>query len=346
MMASGGRSSRKGSLVDKSESEVVKCVVCSEQFAKKDKYLQCALCETYFHIACQDIDDDTYEAVLKDRKKETPLIQLYCSRQCNKAASKVLNGVMQLEKEVKRLNENVEKVNGKVDKIDGKVNDMEKGIFKQEHSDAIRRIVRDEVGEELLETIEQSQDRQKESEEKAISEAVRELKERDFRKKNFLIFGVPMCKSDDYKKRIDFDKQRLKELVREGLGIKRQIRFKRVTRLGKKEDNDRPMRITMEREDDVTDILRASKNIKENPKFKNVSFNNDRTPLERAQRKKLVVLRKKLQAESDRKEENVKWVIKNDRVVKERAQQTVSQESEEEEEEEDGNSSQEEFQWE
>ena len=80
MMASGSRSSRKGSLVDKSESEVVKCVVCSEQFAKKDKYLQCALCETYFHIACQDIDDDTYEAVLKDRKKETPLIQLYCSR--------------------------------------------------------------------------------------------------------------------------------------------------------------------------------------------------------------------------------------------------------------------------
>ena len=98
----------------------------------------------------------------------------------------------------------------------------------------------------------------------------------------------------------------------------------------------------MEREEDVTDILRASKNINENPKFKNVTFNNDRTPLERAERKKLVTLRKKLQAESDRKEENVKWVIKNNRVIKERAQQAVTQDNEEEE---DGNSSQEEFHW-
>ena len=298
------------------------CIVCSQPFARKDKVLQCGLCESFFHIACQDIDDQFYEAILKDRKKAVPMVQVYCSKQCNKAVAKYMTGVAHLEKEVKRLGAQVASIDSTVSKLGAKVADLDNGVMSAQQTDSVRRLVREEIEEHQTMNNDESDERIESLEKKvaeAVTEAVNEIKERNYRSRNVMVFGVPMSTSTEMRKRIEYDNRSFNTLCHQGLKIKERVSVRRITRLGKKEDKDRPMRVTLNDQRDVGLILRSAKNLKTDKRFENVSVSNDSTPLEREQWKKLKKEKEEKQAEADENGECVKYFIKRGKLRKEEA---------------------------
>ena len=309
-----------------------KCIVCCKVFTRKDKTLQCALCDSFFHIACQDIDEHLYESILKDKKKPNPVIQLYCSKQCNKAVAKYMSGVVHLEKEVKKLEESVTRINEKVSYVEKnvshvsvRVSDLEKGVLSEGQVDSIRGIIREEIDVDKQEKMEFAEEIEKASEEKfseAVTTAVKEMSERETRKKSFIVHNIPMSKSRNLSDRIAYDKRCFDKLCVKGLELKNTVEPRRITRLGKKDDEKRPMKVTLGEPSEVSAIIRAYSKAKDNEFFKNqnVTIASDRTPLERLEWKKLLNLRDQKQAMSDQMQDGAKWIIVGRRVVKDRGQ--------------------------
>ena len=132
-----------------------------------------------------------------------------------------------------------------VDRIDHRISDIEKGVFTNEHTEQVRRLARDEIETEANERL-SDEERAQVIEDKfsdAVSAAVREVKEREVRKKSVLIFGVPMCESSSLKAKIDHDRKYYNTLCSKGLGIKTSNAPRKIARLGKKEDKDRSMKV-------------------------------------------------------------------------------------------------------
>ena len=182
----------------------------------------------------------------------------------------------------------------------------------------------------------------------SVSEGVRELQRREFNKKNVIIFNVPMSSSKDTQARIRHDNKCFGTLCKNGLEIKDKLPFRKITRLGKKTDNGRPMKVSFFKKEQAELFLSCTKNLKGKDKFKNVSITTDKTPLEREEIKKLQSLKEERQAASDEMGEDVQWVVRKDRLMKFglakenlRENEESQEEEEEEEEEEEDDESQE-----
>ena len=158
--------------------------------------------------------------------------------------------------------------------------------------------------------------------EEAVSAAVKEMNDRHYRKKSFIIHGAPMSKSKELKARVDYDNKYLDSVIKEGLEIKEKVTVRKITRLGKKDDKMRPMRVQLENPQQVSKILQSFRSmpVNDNEKFKDIKITSNRTPLERSEWKKLVKLRDERQAMSNAQGDGVKWIISGNRVVKERNQ--------------------------
>ena len=148
-----------------------------------------------------------------------------------------------------------------------------------------------------------------------VKEGIQEMREREFRKRNIIIHNVPMSKSKELKTRIHQDYKRFEYLCKDGLELKDKVKVKKITRLGKKEDKSRPMRVFLESEENVSEIFKTAKNLKDKEKFKDVNIVPDRTFLEREENKRLHQLKEQKQAESDRLGDGLTWMVKRGKVV-------------------------------
>ena len=140
----------------------------------------------------------------------------------------------------------------------------------------------------------------------AVAESAREMRERETRKNNLIIFKVPMCEAEDLKTRIDEDKKFVDKLWKEGLEVEEEVQVAKINRLGKKEDKDRPIRVVFQKAGTAASLLSKAKKLKGKAQFQDISVAGDKTPLEREERKKLMMERDRRQADSDIKEEGVK----------------------------------------
>ena len=150
----------------------------------------------------------------------------------------------------------------------------------------------------------------------AVAESAREMKEREYRKNNMIIFKVPMCEAEQLKTRIEEDMKFVDMLVKEGLEFEEEVNVLKVNRLGKKEDKDRPMRVIFKKPGTVEELLKKARNLKGKTQFKDISVSGDKTPLEREERKRLMIERDRRQADSDEKEEGVTWAVRGERLIK------------------------------
>ena len=298
-----------------------KCGTCQKVCKlDTDKVLVCQSCNRPFHTSCQKVNDTKYSVLKADIASANPTTFWFCNSSCNLFAARFMTSMIDMKKFMIDLKEDVDNVKTHVLKMDQKVSDIDKGIFSEEHEKKIRSLAKEEFETEMNErlTDEERAEFTEERQEQTVSQAVREMSQRQARKKYFLVHGAPMCKSKEIKARIDYDKRFLDTVLSEGLGLKGKVVARKITRLGKKDDNERPMRVQLDNPQLVSDIVYAAKSLKENEKFKDVSIVSDRTPLERAEWRKLVKLRNERQAMSDEQQDGVKWIIVGHRVVKER----------------------------
>ena len=323
------RKSSVSSHPDKDDKAGKMCGTCERSCKETDKFLVCTACSRKFHIACQKVSEEKYVVIKSEQDNPHPTIRWYCNSSCSFFAAHVLDSITDIRRNLISLKDEIDKTNATVAKLDCAVSDMDRGVFSAEHSDEIKRLTREEIETHMSERLSAEElalhsPTNQVNFEEAVSTAVKEMNERQFRKKSFIVHGIPMSKSKELKSRIEHDKTSLENLCKDGLKLKQKIVVQKVSRLGKKDDKDRPMRVYMDNAQSVSEIISAAKNLKGNADYKEVSIASDRTPLERRERRKLQELREMKQAMSDQQQDGVKWIIRGNRVVKELAGATDS----------------------
>ena len=296
-----------------------KCGTCSSTCKETEKILLCRVCDRYFHASCQSVDDDEYKVINRNRSKAAPSTFWFCNSSCNIFADKFMCSMMEMKKGIDSLRKDVDSLSGTVQSINGRVSNVERGIFTEPHAEQVRKLAREEIETENNERL-TDDERAEILDDKisdAVSAAVREVNERQYRKKSVLIFGAPMSKAKNIKARVDHDKTFFDNLCTNGLNIRNKLNPQKIVRLGKKDDEVRPLKVFFESPHAASEILRSSSNLKDKEEFNDVSISADKTPLERRERKKLVALRDQRQRMSDEQEDGIKWVIKGTRLVKE-----------------------------
>lgn len=112
------------------------------------------------------------------------------------------------------------------------------------------------------------------------SEVIEEVRQRDVRKRNVIMIGLPEESTGSVAERSKRDENKCKEIF-ETLGVTNNG-IKSVIRLGKKrEDNRRVLRVTLNNEEDKYELMRHSRHLRDTVKFHDVFIKPDLTPLQR-----------------------------------------------------------------
>ena len=104
------------------------------------------------------------------------------------------------------------------------------------------------------------------------NEEITEEKEKDRKKKNLIVHG---CESSDQAQTTVFVNTLLKDVGAE------TISFKTVNRIGKEDQDKRPIIVEFNSEHDKDIIMRSLKNLKGNSQYKGISITEDYTVAER-----------------------------------------------------------------
>lgn len=331
-----GRNVRKGEK---------KCGSCDKLCRENDKSLVCKGCDRYFHITCQKVSEAKYEVLVADSQCNTPSIMWFCNSSCNFFAAKVMGSMVEMRKEIDSVKARVDSLSANVGKIDTRVLEIDSGMLTEEHNEAIRKVVKEEIDEvaaggQIGASTGTDQLDFKDKVNGFVTESIGEIRERDFRRRNFIVHNIPMSSSKEIQKRIKYDQKCVEQLCKEGLNLKENLEIKKIVRLGKKDDKKRPTRVFTTSPEEASKVFRAKGNLSEKEKFKNVQIVQDRTPLEREELKRLHILKEQKQTTSDRMGEQVTWTVWRGRLVckEKKAEDAEAEDQEEEEEEEDPDS--------
>ena len=111
---------RKSSLKDED-----RCGQCTKHVGEKDNGIQCELCESWFHTACEGVSDEMYKLVGKNEA-----LHWFCKK-CNSNAMKMLKEIGERAKEVDsriaKLEKDMKVMSGHITKVkDEMMKDMQK----------------------------------------------------------------------------------------------------------------------------------------------------------------------------------------------------------------------------
>ena len=145
---------------------------------------------------------------------------------------------------------------------------------------------------------------------------IREIQDREMRRQNLGLFSVPESAEEENVNRVKDDVESVRKVLK---SIDADVPLDKVLRLGERDSESEAVRPVMIKTKSVTDnkkVLSKASRLQKSEDTKNIYINRDMTPLERAQRKKLVDLRKEKVNMSKTLGEEVSWVIRRGQVVK------------------------------
>ena len=147
------------------------------------------------------------------------------------------------------------------------------------------------------------------------SKAVDEAKDRESRKNNLIVFGIPESKDEDINVRKAHDETKFKEVCTIGMEI--EVEVSSVTRLRTKNENGpKPMRVKLRNEEDKWKVLRHTKNrAKAGDNMKIVYIKKDMTLLERERDFELRKLLQEKRQEATRENNGKVWIIRRGKVI-------------------------------
>ena len=150
--------------------------------------------------------------------------------------------------------------------------------------------------------------------EKAKEEMNVEMKEREERSENLVLYGVPEPDTGDAGVMKEEDEKKVKEMA-EAIGVEVKGRIVRKFRAGKKDDargKGRPMVVRIEDEETRTKILENARKLKRNDTWKNVFVSHDLTFKQREEARKE---ESRLKEEAEEKTEQAKNEGKNGKYI-------------------------------
>jgi hypothetical protein len=266
-----------------------KCGICNKKVAGKDKALQCEICFVWYHCGCEGIDDQTYNLLSNDGNKDNPLLHYFCSKQCNKPASKFLRGLIELETEMQKLSTKVSEVDSKVMQVGSKVEEIAGGKFTPDMIETVREISQGQVsvpaGQAPAEVATMIEEKTKDQ--------LAEMEDRVRRKTNILIFGIKENKEKAAEERKKKDEEKVNQLLSLIKVTESPVDMRRLGSFAKEGDKIRPLRLTFNSEATRNGAIAAFHKARkaagngstENKDFDlaQVSVRKDLTPKERAE---------------------------------------------------------------
>lgn len=101
--------------------KIEKCNVCDKLVRDNDLGLQCEICESWFHINCQEITDDEYNFLILHKS-----LHWYCLI-CNKSVVDVIKMVATLKTKYEKLQESVDTIDKNVSSLTSRVTEISSG---------------------------------------------------------------------------------------------------------------------------------------------------------------------------------------------------------------------------
>ena len=146
-----------------------------------------------------------------------------------------------------------------------------------------------------------------------------EIRDRDVRKLNLIIFNLPESKATEIEKRKEDDQEEIRGLLDK---IDALVPFSKCVRLGKapssppSSQRPRPLRITTASVTDQHKVLKAAVKLREIEDYQDVYINKDLTPLEQKNWSRLMEEKRKKIADAQREgKKDITYVIRGGKVV-------------------------------
>jgi hypothetical protein len=241
------------------------CGKCGEEV--EEKGLQCDACGKWVHCKCADMHDQLYKAIGKFKCSG---IRWFCGS-CGEAVGKFLGGLG-------GLGERQDKMEAEMVEIRKELEGMKKEIGKEQlnFSGALKKnLTQEEIDRDKgkPETVSGR------AAERDFQMQVTEAMERDKRRKNIMIMGVP---EQDEEKTKEFVKVLLDDLLKE------EVEHTVIGRVGRVDGAKvRPVRISIEKADMKRNILKHASLLKAETKYEKVYVSPDLTRIQQEEDKKL-----------------------------------------------------------
>jgi hypothetical protein len=143
--------------------EAATCLGCSKKFNKSDYCLQCTVCGLWIHKTCSGISDEGFKFV-NDTFNATGMAYWAC-RPCTAYAKNMNHRMKMMEDKLMAVNQTVETNTAKITGVEDKVKEVSRKL--EERDDKMEKVVK-----------------------QTEFNIYEELKERDNRKTNLIIYGV------------------------------------------------------------------------------------------------------------------------------------------------------------
>ena len=304
------------------------CGKCSKDVRRSEKGMQCEICESWWHIKCIGMSDETYKYLKKEECKD---LHWFCTGCSNDAVNnlkmlmnlhskqeKMTTEMVTLKSSVQELEINVNNINIKVNKQDREMEGMLKKMKEvgskletaldamgkvKEGNESITQIAGTETTTiEVTKLVEQK-----------ITEIRNEQEDKRQRENKMIFFGIKEDGNLEAKQRAAEDRVILIELF-EIMKTKEEILS--ITRLGrKKEGSCRPVLVEVQNEKMKWNIVGRAKLLRESKKGEGIYISPDLTVQERKDALELRNELKNKREESKKNEDGRGWIIKKGRVV-------------------------------
>ena len=297
------------------------CGKCSKDFRRSEKGMQCEICESWWHIKCIGMSDETYKYLKKEECKDLHWFCTGCSNDAinnlkmlmnlHSKQEKMTTEMVTLKSSVQELEINVNNINIKVNKQDREMEGMlkkmkEVGSKLETALDAMGKVTpiagTETKNMEVTKLVEQK-----------ITEIRNEQEDKRQRENKMIFFGIKEDGNLEAKQRAAEDRVMLIELF-EIMKTKEEILS--ITRLGrKKEGSCRPVLVEVQNEKMKWNIIGRAKLLRESKKGEGIYITPDLTVQERKDALELRNELKNKREESKKNEDGRGWIIKKGRVV-------------------------------
>lgn len=222
---------------------MVGCLNCEVRIeTTRDTAVQCDGCKGSLHVACTGLSKDDYSRVTRYK---TRAIKIMCNK-CNSNLDQLLNIKGIIKAETTKLLEKITELETKLADISLAKNNVSVNFSTSQFEDIIT-----------------------------------EVNERNIRKRNIIIFNLDEPSSNlNKEQRSQYEKSNITKLL-SAVSTENTLTYLGYHRLGKYALNNtrpRPLKVTLENENDVLKIIKNTNNIKQINDFKNVSISFDKTP--------------------------------------------------------------------
>ena len=266
--------------LDTSIRSVWTCKVCHIDFNNEnDRLIICERCNEPECFPCSHLETESeYETLTRSSR-----LHYYCV-ECEQPAILAVQNDNLIEENCKKYFEKFQtEFCAEVKGLKEKVETLESSVSV----DNIKKLIKEVMVEEKVTHEKPPPNSNNEPVRKElVSESVQEMKERDRRKVNLLIFNVEESKAESIDDRKAEDTKKVGELLKE-LGMS-NVNFRNPVRLPKSKDKrfankPKPLRITVDNEANKIEILQKLKNFEETKKvkLKGIYMKKDLTPMER-----------------------------------------------------------------